>query len=129
MRAYAEGRPPQPVQQDEARATTAPVPEEGTWRSAGRGRPPRLERRVRAAAPWPGAWTEIGDVVVVIVRARATRDFPRTLEPGEAAVRDDGIAVVRAGDDAVELLEGRSEDEETLLSADDLARIVLAARR
>jgi methionyl-tRNA formyltransferase len=129
VRSHAEGRPPAGVPQDEAGATAARKPQEEdlalqwSWPAA------KVERRVRAAAPWPGAWTEIGDEVVVVVRARVTRDFPRVLSPGEAAVRADGIAVVRAADDAVELLEGRAEDDERPLSSGDLARIVEAARR
>jgi methionyl-tRNA formyltransferase len=128
VQASADGRPPPDVPQNEAAATEAPRPEEEdlalrwSWPAA------RIERRVRAASPWPGVWTEIGDAIVVVVRARATQDFPRVLAPGEAAVRDDGIAVVRAGDDAVELLEGRSEDEESVLSSADIAGIVVAAK-
>ena len=57
---------------------------------------------------------------------RPTSAFPRALVAGEAAVRADGVAVVRAGKDAVELLEGRGEEDEPL-SAGDLARIVEAA--
>lgn len=129
VRAYADGRPPVAVPQDDAAATAAPRPGDDelavrwSWDAA------RIERRVRAAAPWPGAWTEIGDTVVVLARVRATRDVPRALEPGEAAVRTDGVAVVRAADGGVELLEGRAEDDETPLSAGDLAGIVEAARR
>ena len=129
VRAHAEGRAPYEVTQDESLATDAPKPEEEdlalrwTWSAA------QIERRVRAAAPWPGAWTEIGDEVVVVVRARATTDFPRVLAPGEAAVRADGVAVVRAADEAVELLEGRAENEEVLLSGAALARIVSGAVR
>ncbi|MGH7297000.1 MAG: methionyl-tRNA formyltransferase [Polyangiaceae bacterium] len=128
VRAHAAGGPPPGTPQDESLATSAPRPEEEdlalrwTWPAA------KVERRVRAAAPWPGAWTEIGDQVVVVVRARETRDFPRLLAPGEAAVRADGVAVVRAADHAVELLEGRPEDEETTLGSDDLARVVASAR-
>jgi methionyl-tRNA formyltransferase len=124
VRAFAEGRPPTARPQDEARASAAPQPTEEdlalrwTWAAE------RIARRIRAAAPWPGAWTEIGDELVVLVRARATNEFPRTLEAGEAAVRSDGVGVVRTGDEAVELLEGRAEDDETPLKQDDLARIV-----
>ena len=64
----------------------------------------------------------------MVTRARATRDFPRALAPGEAAVRADGVAVVRAGEDAVELLAGRAEDDETPLAKRDLAAIVARAR-
>jgi hypothetical protein len=61
------------------------------------------------------------------VKVRATVDFPRALEPGEAAVRLDGRAVVRTGDDAVELLEGRDEEDRTI-SCEDLALRVRKAR-
>ncbi len=126
-RAYAGGRPPMPHPQDERLATAAPAPTDEqlavqwSWPAA------RIERRVRAAAPWPGAWTEIGDVIVTLVRVRSTRDFPRALQSGEAAVRPDGVAVVRAGDDAIELVEGRGESE-VPLSFQHLARLVEAAR-
>jgi methionyl-tRNA formyltransferase len=128
VRAYAEGRPPPATPQDERAATMAPEPNDEelalrwTWSAS------RIERRVRAAGPWPGAWTEIGDRLVTLLRAQPTRDFPNTLLPAEAAVRADGVAVVRAGDDAVELLEGRLEDDGSLLSREDLARLVLASR-
>ncbi len=84
---------------------------------------------MRAAAPYPGAWTEIGDELVILTRVRPTTDHPRALEPGEAAVRRDGIAVVRAAATrALELLAGRAEDDETPLAARDLAAIVAGAR-
>ena len=126
--AYAAHRPPAARPQDERSATQAPQPREDelavqwTWTAE------RIERRIRAAAPWPGMWTEIGDEIVILVRARATTDFPRTLVPAEAAVRGDGVAVVRAGEGAIELLEGRSEKDDSPLTAADLARIVAAAR-
>lgn len=128
VRAYAEGRPPRPEPQDDALATDAPAPTDDdlelrwTWPAE------QIARRVRAASPWPGAFTEIGDRVVAITRARATREFPRALVAGEAAVRD-GVAVVRAGDAAVELLAGRLEDDdERALDASALADLVRASR-
>jgi methionyl-tRNA formyltransferase len=126
-RDFASGAPPPGVRQDETRATLAPEPDDEelalrwSWSAA------RIERRVRAAAPWPGAWTEIADRIVTLVRVRATHDFPAALAAGEAAVRSDGIAVVRAADDAVELLEGRGEDEAPVTSQ-TLAAWVDAAR-
>ena len=85
--AHAQGRPPAAVPQDEARATSAPKPGEEDLALRWCWPATKVERRVRAAGPWPGAWTEIGDEVVVVVRAQVTRDFPRVLSPGEAAVR------------------------------------------
>jgi methionyl-tRNA formyltransferase len=128
VQAFAAGRPPPRRNQDESNATAAPPPGEEELPLQWRWPAERIVRRIRAAAPWPGAWTEIGDELVVIVRARATSDIPRTLLPGEAVVRGDGVAVVRAADGAVELLEGRAEDDETALSLPDIARIVTRAR-
>ena len=126
--AFAEGRPPAARPQDERLATVAPQPSDEdlsiTWSwPAG-----RIARRVRAAAPWPGAWTQIGECLVTLVRVRVTLDFPRALAPGEAAVRGDGVAVVRAADVALELLSGRTEDD-LVLGAHDLAAIVDSARK
>jgi methionyl-tRNA formyltransferase len=125
---FAAGRPPDPEPQDPQAATEAPEPTDDdlairyAWTSS------RIERRVRAAAPWPGAWTQIGDRVVTLVRVRATTVFPRALEPAEAAVRRDGVAVVRTSDGAIELLEGR-DDNDRPLGVVDLARQVDEARR
>jgi methionyl-tRNA formyltransferase len=127
-RAFAEGRAPPPHPQDDRLATAAPQPSDDelsirwSW-SAG-----RIERRVRAAAPWPGAWTQIGDHIVTLERVRPTSDFPRALAPGEAAVRPDGVAVVRAGDAALELVSGR-DDDDGVLRARDLAEVVRSAQR
>lgn len=128
VRAYAEGRPPPEQPQDEARATRAPAPLEQDLALAWSWPAERLARRVRAGSPFPGAWTEIGSELVIVTRARVTRDYPRALEAGEAAVRADGVAVVRAGDDALELLAGRAEDDETILDSRGLAEKVERAR-
>jgi methionyl-tRNA formyltransferase len=128
VRAHAEGRPPPAVPQDDARATQAPSPDDDELAVKWSWPAERIARRVRAAAPFPGAWTEIGDQLVILTRVRPTQDYPRALAPGEAAIRQDGLAVVRTGDGAVELLEGRAEDDETPLAWDDLARLVVNAR-
>jgi methionyl-tRNA formyltransferase len=131
VRAHASGHPPVPIPQDESAATAAPSPTEDdlaiiwSWPAA------RIERRVRAAAPWPGAWTDIAGHIVSLVRVRPTRDFPRALAPAEAAVRADGVAVVRAGDEAIELLEGRRADDaedDGPLQERDFADLVRASR-
>jgi methionyl-tRNA formyltransferase len=127
---YAEGKSPLPRVQDEREATAAPEPEDHDlairWSWSAR----RIERRVLAAAPWPGAWTEIGGRIVTLLRVRATDDFPRALAPAEAAVRQqDGTAVVRAGFGAVELLAGRRDEDESPLSREDLAQLVGDSRR
>ena len=127
VRAHAEGHPPMGRPQDEARATAAPEPSDEELAIRWSWSAERVARRVRAAAPWPGAWTEIGEELVTLVRVRATSDFPRVLVAGEAAVRADGVAIVRAGKDAVELLEGRGQDDRPLSSV-ELAGLVRECR-
>ena len=114
VRAYAEGRPPKPLPQDDALASDAPQPTDDDLEIRWTEDAARIERRVRAASPWPGAFTAIGDVALTLTRVRATTRFPKliaALEPGEAIVRDDGIAMVRARDTGVELLGGRADDD------------------
>lgn len=127
---YARGTPPVRVPQDEALATAAPQPSDDDLELRFSDDAASIERRVRAASPWPGAFTAIGDVHVTLTRVRATSNYPRALEPGESVVRDDGIAVVRARDHAIELLFGRmdaeEEDEERELDAAALAALVAA---
>jgi len=127
VHAFAAGNSPVPTAQDDGVATAAPEPSDEDLAVIWSWPASRIVRRVRAAAPWPGAWTEVGQRIVTLVRVRATADFPRALEPAEAAVRSDGIAVVRAGDVAVELLAGRGEGDEELGIA-DLASIVREAQ-
>lgn len=127
--AYARGEPPIARAQEEAEATEALAPDDEdlelrwSWSAA------QIERRVRAASPWPGAFTAIGDDTVVLTRVRATADHPRALVPGEACVREDGVALVRTADAAVELLGGRLEDDdgERHLDASELAALVAAS--
>src|SRR5581483_7992240 len=118
------GEPVPERQQDEQLATWAPEPSEDdcalvwTWTTE------RLLRRIRALAPSPGAFTEIGDAVVTVRAARSSPRFPRALEPGEAAIVD-GRAIVRTKDGAVELVEG--EIDGLRLDGPALAAIVARA--
>jgi methionyl-tRNA formyltransferase len=127
VKAFAAGNGPAAIAQDDLAATVAPEPSDEDLAVAWSWPAARIERRVRAAAPWPGAWTEVGSRIVTLVRVRPTSDFPLALEPAEATVRADGIAVVRAGEGAVELLDGRGEADEALGAA-DLAAIVREAQ-
>jgi methionyl-tRNA formyltransferase len=132
VRAFADGRPPAPIAQDDALATEAPQPSDDDLELRWTDDAAQIERRVRAASPWPGAFTAIGDVALTLTRVRACQSRPQllaALEPGEAIVRDDGIAMVRTGDGAVELLGGRSDDDdERELDARALAALIDARR-
>lgn len=129
--AFAKGEPPKPIVQDESQATDAPQPSDEDLELRWTDDTASIVRRVRAASPWPGAFSEIGDEILVLTRVRATSDYPRSLTPGQAFVRKDGVAIVRTSDAAVELLEGRfddADDDTPALDAAALAEVVDAAR-
>jgi methionyl-tRNA formyltransferase len=133
VRAYAQGTPPTPTAQDEALATEAPQPSDEDLEIRWTEDAAPIARRVRAASPWPGAFTAIGEHEVILTEVRVASSDPRTIAallPGEAVVRADGIAIVRAGDGAVELVRGRIEegDGERELDAPALAALVNVGR-
>jgi methionyl-tRNA formyltransferase len=125
--AFARGQPPRDVRQLEEQATLAPEPDDALLELRWNMDAGRVVRRVRAASPWPGAFTRIGDSVVTLTQVRIATDYPRVLVAGEAAVRPDGIAVVRTVDAAVELVAGRDAEEAALDTA-GLARLVQGAQ-
>jgi methionyl-tRNA formyltransferase len=108
VRRFSAGEIVPEVAQDESLATWAPCPSASECALTWSWPTERLLRRVRALAPAPGAFTEIHGKILTLTKAEPARDFPRALEPGEAAVVGDA-AVVRTGDSAVRLLEGECE--------------------
>jgi methionyl-tRNA formyltransferase len=130
VRAFAEGRPPQELPQDDRLATEAPAPTEEMLELDWTRDAAAIARRVRAASPWPGAYTEIGEALVTLTEVRVTDDVPAALVPGEAVVRADGVAVVRAADRGVELRAGRAalgdDEDERPLDGAGLAALVRA---
>lgn len=132
--AFARGAPPPPIAQDESLATAAAQPTDDDLEIRWTDEAAHIERRVRASSPWPGAFTEIGDVAVTLTRVRRAPDDAQVLAalaPGEAIVRKDGVAVVRARDGALELLGGRvdEDDGERELDSAALAALVSPAQR
>ena len=126
VRSLLTGAPPSERKQDESLATLAPEPRDALLALSWDAPADAVVRRIRAASPWPGAFTWLGEALVTISRAAVTEISPPALAPGEAVVRSDGVAIVRARDRAVELLEGRDEDD-VPLDAADLARLVAGA--
>ncbi len=124
---WAAGAPPRPRAQPARGVTAAPAPTDDELELRWRWSADRIVRRVRAAAPWPGAFTELAGTTVVLTAVEATPRFPRALRSGEAAVRDDGAVVVRAGDVAVRLVAGRREDDESVLDEAAFRALVRAA--
>jgi methionyl-tRNA formyltransferase len=64
-----------------------------------------IERLVRAANPWPVAWTTDGDVRLRILASRMADVSPFTTEPTGTVQMDAGRIVVAASDGCLELLE------------------------
>ena len=126
VRSFSRGETPTEHAQDERLATAAPEPREALLSLSFDDPADAIVRRIRAASPWPGAFMSLGDAVITITQAEVTCDVPRALEAGEAVVRADGRAVVRARDKGVVLHEGRDEAE-ALLDGAGLARLVRQA--
>jgi methionyl-tRNA formyltransferase len=127
--AWSRGAPPRPRPQPKRGVTAAPAPSDDDLELRWSWPADRIVRRIRAAAPWPGAFTDLCGTTVVITTAEVTKSFPRALANGEAFVRSDGAVVVRAGADAVRLRTGRREDDEHELDEAALAALVGAKGR
>jgi methionyl-tRNA formyltransferase len=125
VRRMAAGEPTLEHAQDEALACFAPAPSDADCALAWSWPVERLLRRVRALAPSPGAFTEIGGQILTILDARPASDFPRALCAGEAAVVGDR-AVIRAGDGAIEVLRGEIDGQ--LLDARGLVGVIARSR-
>lgn len=108
--AFARGAPPPEIAQDESLATQAPLPGDDELALSFRWPTARVLRHVRAYAPSPGAFVEIGDAVYSVVAARACPCPSLLEEPGEGLFRPDR-AIVRTLDGAVELLRIEEDGE------------------
>jgi len=127
---FASDSPPTPQPQDLGGVTSAPAPSDNDLEIVWAQTSEEIDRRVRAAAPWPGAFTSLLDRPLVLLSVRPTGDFPRALVAGEAAVRNDGRTVIRTGNGAVEVQKARwddADDPEKELSNQELAQIVREA--
>ncbi len=116
----------QALPQDENLATEAPALEDDDLSIVWSWDASRISRRIRAASPWPGAWTEVGETLVTLVRASVRDAAPAALSPGEAWV-DGDRAFVRCGLGALELDVVRLEDDR-VLRGPQVARFVEAAQ-
>lgn len=130
VHAYADGHPPTPMAQDESLATRAPTPDDDLLEIRWQGMSAEaIERRVRAASPWPGAFTELTGGVLTLTRVRVTDDVPKALRAGELCVRKDGVAVVKTIDGkGIELHRARvDDDEERELDEAEIADLIEAS--
>ncbi len=125
---FSRGLPVPEAQQDASLVTPADAPDEALLELDFQSDATSLVRRVRAAAPYPGAWTFLGEEALVVTRAART-DAPRGLLPGEGAVVD-GQAVIATAAGGLALLEGRvvgDDDVERPVDTAAIAAILAAA--
>ena len=122
--AFARGVPPAGETQDDAVATDAPAPTEDELEIDWHRDAAAIVRRVRAAAPYPGAWTFVGEEALVVTLAEVAH-APSALLPGEGTVVD-GRAVVAAGQGGVALLRGRwiEDDGERTVNSLEIAELL-----
>ncbi len=100
--------------QDERQASAAPLPDEALLSIDWRRPAEQIVRLVRAAAPYPGASTVLGEQPVDVIGAEPYPGaLPRVLQPAEAVYTSAGL-VVRAGDRGVRVTRVRREDGELL---------------
>jgi methionyl-tRNA formyltransferase len=125
-RAFAEGRPPRETEQDPAHATAAPMLDEADQELSFAVPTVELLRRVRALAPAPGAYFQLGADTLTVLRAVACAP-PAALErPGQIAVHG-GRVIVRTLDGAIELSSVECDGEP--ISLDELSQRVDDAAR
>ncbi|MEO7094296.1 MAG: formyltransferase family protein [Polyangiales bacterium] len=124
--AFSRGTPPRETAQDAATVTEAPAPDDSLLELDFRRPAADIVRRIRAAAPYPGAWTFVGDdTALVVTRAETVPRLPGLL-PGEAMTRG-GRAVVAAADAGVALLQGRlvlDDDTEKPVDAGEIVALL-----
>lgn len=107
---YAAGEPLAATPQDETRATPAPEPSDDACELRFHWPLERLLARIRAAAPWPGAFTAYQGRTIAVLRAEAA-PRPEGLAPGEAA-RLDGTVVIATAEGGLRVLAARADDDE-----------------
>ncbi len=109
-----------PIPQDEASSTYAPMirKEDGAidWRRDAA----TLDRHVRAMTPWPGAFTTWAGETLKVVAARSAVERPVTDRPGAVMWAAGGVAV--ATGEGVLLLEAVQLPGKRVTAADDFVR-------
>lgn len=101
---FAEGDIPADVAQDDARATEAPAPSDDDLALDPRAGIAPLLRRIRAAAPWPGASMSVGETTLLVHKAARIGDAPRALGCGEVTVDAGGRVILGTSDGAAQIL-------------------------
>jgi methionyl-tRNA formyltransferase len=118
---YAKGEELPASPQDANLVTWAPEPDDDACELRFHWPVSRLLARIRAASPWPGAFTEYRDRTIVVLRADAVSK-PAGLVVGEAA-RVEGSVVIAAADGGLRVLAARREEDTHVLVGSQLAAL------
>lgn len=109
-------RPQLPLQvQEQTLATLAPAPTEDDLELDVQLPAEHVQRHIRAAAPYPGAYFYVGDHAVAVLKAECMDVYPRALTVGECGVERDAqdgskSVILRCGSGALRLLSIRDEE-------------------
>ena len=120
---FKEGDVPAAIPQPGDAITQAPMPSEeeleldASWSSE------RIVRRVRAAAPWPGAWIWFGDEVLTLTHVELAERRFDGVPPGTGFVWQDQVYLATA-DGALRVLAARVGEAEDAVEGDALVKAV-----
>jgi len=110
-----------PVEQDESRATKAPMMKKELGRIDWSMTPLEIERRVRGLDPWPGAFTTLGGETLRVWKARPDEIGGFGGRPGEVVdTNKNGIKVAASGG-ALVIQELQAQGRRRMSAADYLA--------
>jgi methionyl-tRNA formyltransferase len=130
-KAFAADRRFEERVQDASLSTAAPTPDDAELELNWQWTSERLARRIRAASPYPGAFTYIGNDLLSITHAavESIRGYEQ-LRPGELVIVD-SRAKIRTGDGVLTISAGRltgaGEGEELLQGEQLSSRLAYAA--
>jgi methionyl-tRNA formyltransferase len=85
----------------------------------------RIERRVRAAAPYPGAYAYLGEEAVTLLEVTPCA-VPAALHPGECVQLADGSAAIKTADGGLRIAAARIEGGEERLDAFELGALLFS---
>ncbi len=117
----------EPREQDEAKATFAPLLERGDGLIDWKIDAFQIERRVRGFQPWPNAFTKYRDTRLVIWRAGAEKVEQHALQPGQIErAYGDHLSVVCGDQTILHLLEVQPEGKRRMKVRDYLNGVHIA---
>jgi methionyl-tRNA formyltransferase len=117
--------PPKPSAQTEEGASHAPTLTDEELEVDFLWPADRIERRVRAAAPYPGAYAYLGEEAVTLLDVTPCA-VPEALRPGECVQLTDGSVAIKTADGGLRVGAARIEGGEERLDAFELGTLLFS---